>query len=387
MNPIQPSQTTSADRHNDNVFFSDEKAASASLYAERYFWEIGRVRFFLFLAGLIKEIDLFRALSPNCIDRNQTCLKRIVEDFYEQYNLLLQGLNGSDGTTTFLLAAVDENGNLYIGGLGQVSGYEPVALLLASNRQTYQKIHFEVSSWTVKGPYRFNDFCGLFVSTASLCNHSGPGPQLWKNVCRLVVNSLHVKNIGEYVMEAVNRVSNQPKAAYFVPFGNVASASHTRESQDRQSESFVPLSGINFSAVFNAVTNVISRIKVPSNNTTQRQSTESGGFPNRGALSANTEEQVVDAPPKHLIVVQPPLINSVPEHPVSTLPSESSQENTSLECAICYENFIMRKPTSLSCGHVYCLECIDAHLESGKGNCPTCRKPCSKQDLRTLFLN
>ncbi|XP_043073960.1 tripartite motif containing 35-1 [Puntigrus tetrazona] len=56
-----------------------------------------------------------------------------------------------------------------------------------------------------------------------------------------------------------------------------------------------------------------------------------------------------------------------------------------LSCPVCTELF--RDPVLLSCGHSFCLRCINDHWASSRsGNCPVCRQVCAHEPVSNLSL-
>lgn len=68
---------------------------------------------------------------------------------------------------------------------------------------------------------------------------------------------------------------------------------------------------------------------------------------------------------------------------VSTL--EADAKLPKIECAICLESLLNKAVSSVSCGHIFCTECIKRSL-LGKEECPTCRAKVELNSLRTMYL-
>ena len=62
------------------------------------------------------------------------------------------------------------------------------------------------------------------------------------------------------------------------------------------------------------------------------------------------------------------------QQPPQTVEALRESLRESLECAICAEP--MRAPTSIACGHSFCIDCLRMHLRR-KAFCPLCRTPCN----------
>lgn len=72
------------------------------------------------------------------------------------------------------------------------------------------------------------------------------------------------------------------------------------------------------------------------------------------------------------------------ENPSQTEKSGTTKKLVNVQCPICFDD--ISKATVTSCGHIFCLECIEQSLNSsnargqihsgqhGKGLCPLCRK-------------
>jgi len=59
-----------------------------------------------------------------------------------------------------------------------------------------------------------------------------------------------------------------------------------------------------------------------------------------------------------------------------------------MECRICFEKFDKqsRKPISISCGHSFCLNCVDS-LKQTNYKCPTCRRPIINQQPNYIMMD
>ena len=56
------------------------------------------------------------------------------------------------------------------------------------------------------------------------------------------------------------------------------------------------------------------------------------------------------------------------------------------ECPICYDNYTHEyKPVSLSCGHIFCSDCVRELVRSGSCVCPVDRKRFSASEIRPIF--
>lgn len=60
-----------------------------------------------------------------------------------------------------------------------------------------------------------------------------------------------------------------------------------------------------------------------------------------------------------------------------------------IECGVCYEPLLERKPRNLRCGHSFCEECLKALLKKRAGSisCPTCREDTPADNVDSLPLN
>lgn len=67
------------------------------------------------------------------------------------------------------------------------------------------------------------------------------------------------------------------------------------------------------------------------------------------------------------------------------LAKKRTARNEKLICIICFENLIEQTSASLSCGHVFCKDCIENSLEN-RAACPTCNQDASATELRTIYL-
>ena len=57
-------------------------------------------------------------------------------------------------------------------------------------------------------------------------------------------------------------------------------------------------------------------------------------------------------------------------------------------CSTCLESFNLRSDVSTTpCGHVFHTDCIEKWLQSGKNQCPQCRKPCEQNRLIKLYFS
>jgi len=45
------------------------------------------------------------------------------------------------------------------------------------------------------------------------------------------------------------------------------------------------------------------------------------------------------------------------------------------DCPICFESFVETKACITPCAHLFCIDCIHAHIKANKPNCPLCRGP------------
>lgn len=68
----------------------------------------------------------------------------------------------------------------------------------------------------------------------------------------------------------------------------------------------------------------------------------------------------------------------------SLLP-EIKSKTIQLECAICFENMETKNVSSVPCGHMFCLECIEKSLKRLE-SCPSCRTPTNASSLRRIYL-
>lgn len=78
---------------------------------------------------------------------------------------------------------------------------------------------------------------------------------------------------------------------------------------------------------------------------------------------------------KSTLVAELKYRNSVQEKQLIEIKSRIEQVESTLKCSICYE--IMYAPTTLPCGHSYCMICINdtRRFTSLPSKCPTCREP------------
>jgi len=51
------------------------------------------------------------------------------------------------------------------------------------------------------------------------------------------------------------------------------------------------------------------------------------------------------------------------------------------DCPICFDSLVECKACITACGHLFCMDCINAHLRENKPNCPMCRAPVKASDL------
>lgn len=68
----------------------------------------------------------------------------------------------------------------------------------------------------------------------------------------------------------------------------------------------------------------------------------------------------------------------------SLLP-EIESRTIQLECALCFENMATKNVSSVPCGHIFCLECIEKSLKRSE-SCPSCRMPTNARSLRRIYL-
>ncbi|KAJ1350630.1 tripartite motif containing 13 [Parelaphostrongylus tenuis] len=72
-----------------------------------------------------------------------------------------------------------------------------------------------------------------------------------------------------------------------------------------------------------------------------------------------------------------PEVLDVPEQPDVSEEHDTSEKRDRiqdlLECVICTVR--MKRPTQLSCGHTFCLECIEQMVDGEQVLCPECRQP------------
>jgi len=101
----------------------------------------------------------------------------------------------------------------------------------------------------------------------------------------------------------------------------------------------------------------------------------------QGILSRNTS--------KSTLVAQLKYRNYVQETQILELKSRLDQVITSLKCSICYET--MYAPTTLPCGHSYCMVCLTDYRRissaPGPGKCPNCRTCFFMSFLMPLLIN
>ena len=78
---------------------------------------------------------------------------------------------------------------------------------------------------------------------------------------------------------------------------------------------------------------------------------------------------------KSTLVAELKYRNSVQEKQLVEIKSRFEQIQSTLKCSICYE--VMYAPTTLPCGHSYCMICINdtRRFTSLPSKCPTCREP------------
>ncbi|EGW31202.1 uncharacterized protein SPAPADRAFT_140703 [Spathaspora passalidarum NRRL Y-27907] len=87
--------------------------------------------------------------------------------------------------------------------------------------------------------------------------------------------------------------------------------------------------------------------------------------------------------------------NDLIDHP-SQKPNHTTKKLSDVQCPICFDD--VTNATTTSCGHIFCLECIEQSISSshargqvsgngrGKGLCPLCRKQVSFKDTILIRL-
>ncbi|KAL6450779.1 SLX8 E3 ubiquitin-protein ligase complex SLX5-SLX8 subunit SLX8 [Candida maltosa Xu316] len=78
------------------------------------------------------------------------------------------------------------------------------------------------------------------------------------------------------------------------------------------------------------------------------------------------------------------LTQNLVDNPTQVEEKRITKKLSDIQCPICFDN--VTKATSTSCGHIFCLECIEQSISSshargqvranfrGRGLCPLCRK-------------
>lgn len=70
---------------------------------------------------------------------------------------------------------------------------------------------------------------------------------------------------------------------------------------------------------------------------------------------------------------------------IRSLLPEIKFKTMQLKCAICFENMETNNVSSVPCGHIFCLECIEKSLKRLE-SCPSCRTPTDAKSLRRIYL-
>jgi len=80
-----------------------------------------------------------------------------------------------------------------------------------------------------------------------------------------------------------------------------------------------------------------------------------------------------------------PIIEEVPTTIEETNPKKVVNDNSPLECNICYEESI--EPVATHCGHIFCWSCVYKWIEvkSGSAECPNCKNTITKEKLIPLY--
>jgi len=79
------------------------------------------------------------------------------------------------------------------------------------------------------------------------------------------------------------------------------------------------------------------------------------------------------------------LLESLVGEKNSTTPEQFTPKDETanmVKCAICWG--VLQKPTSTSCGHIFCNNCIIMALKNKK-SCPVCKTPISTKTIHPIF--